>query len=1505
MSTLEVHELDEHLKELVYWERVALHLPDFNQTDIDLIKRNCRDDVKDQKLDLYKTWLEKCPHASWSDVIGALEKAEQRSLASKLRNKFPEDQAAQQPGEKMEVKVSKDIVESLNELNKSFVKLAFNVKSEVTKAVENGRLSVRHLISLTEEERAFEIPKLKSVRSAEDYLDAIRNHYTFLNCYLLISVALMLTASKSIVNAAKKYSRRIETFKTKTEIKQLQTTLHPHFPNFPSKTSTRVIIMLQDTWGQQNMWCVEELVKMLFDLRHQDQCHWFRVIPGSLILIFSVPKHIMMTLIISIASKVIHMAFLGVIEIQVGDICFQATNTGEIFRFDDALLLATEESNTEVVRFFLHHALVNINKLYNIPPPGLISEVSSKIAPYETSNAFIHVVKELENLHQWFKSLSTETELRKEVKFGSLSLERLVRCAEEHITCTTECFNSITTIDDFLSEIRPRNTFLNCHLLLALSLLVSGTNASIAKYILESLEELKKFAMIKFLQHELQKYFVNAHPNINETVTIKLHNIWKKFRMVHLEMLIKFIFSLKHPDELQWFRVMSGSLIVVFTVPKEMMMYLIVNGVKKIPEMKLTGVLSLKVGNIYIFKNDKQAVYSIEEAMIQAKKQGFSELLQILSEQMRFDKKDHLKDWNNNMIFINHYTFTPLILASRNGDTQLVKLFLDHKADPNAPNGMEWTPLMYASILGSIKIMNSLLHHGANINTQIHDGQTALMSACSMGNLRVVNFLLSKQADVNVKRNDGSTALHLASALGHPNVVSALLKAQVDPNSTTDNGSTALHFACIEGHLDVVEVLLEKGANLNAQNINGRTPLIRASQENHLKILDLLLKFQADPTIQAVDGSTALNDASFNGHLEIVKRLLQEKLDINIRTDLEETPLYSACCKGHFEVAVVLIEAGANVNIGKYNGEAPLHTASEYGYLPIVSTLLSARADPNAKTNKRLAPIHLASYGGHYEVVSELLDGGADPDPKSNDGLTPLFLASREGHLGVVTMLLKAQVDPNILVGEMAPLHIASYKRRSKIVSRLIEAKADVNLQLNDGTTPLLIASQNGHLKVVRILLEAGANANIKANDEATPIYIASFEGHLKVVKELLKGKANPNAQGVGGSIPLYAATCKGHSKIVKILLGAGVDPNIPMSNSSLPIIKACSEGHMEVLQALLEAKANPNVQFDGQTPLNIACENNNLHMLESLLRAGADPNFPSTVQMSKSDFEKIISSLSLDSGHSSQLHQKLWGRETNSIDVKQTPLQVAANKGHLEAVNLLLRAKANPNIQNIFEETLLYQASSDGNLKLASLLLEAQADPNMANSDGNTPLHIAISNHHFQIIDLLLAAKADLTRRSAVGCGETPLITASVSGYSEAVERLLQEKADPNVQATTGETPLLFASKYSHLGIVRMLLKAGANPNLQNINGITALHLASENGTENVHVQVIKTLLEAGADPTIQNRHKTTPIHIASQCGHLEVLEMLVETKGNPTPEELDAIEKLKLIHMFPCISQ
>ena len=78
-------ELDLELVELVHWQKFATHLPDITRTDIEEIKVNNPQNVKQQKLDLFGTWLRKSSDATWNDVISALEKVEEKRLANTLR----------------------------------------------------------------------------------------------------------------------------------------------------------------------------------------------------------------------------------------------------------------------------------------------------------------------------------------------------------------------------------------------------------------------------------------------------------------------------------------------------------------------------------------------------------------------------------------------------------------------------------------------------------------------------------------------------------------------------------------------------------------------------------------------------------------------------------------------------------------------------------------------------------------------------------------------------------------------------------------------------------------------------------------------------------------------------------------------------------------------------------------------------------------------------------------------------------------------------------------------------------------------------------------------------------------------------------------------------------------------------------------------------------------------------------------------------------------------------
>ena len=60
-----------------------------------------------------------------------------------------------------------------------------------------------------------------------------------------------------------------------------------------------------------------------------------------------------------------------------------------------------------------------------------------------------------------------------------------------------------------------------------------------------------------------------------------------------------------------------------------------------------------------------------------------------------------------------------------------------------------------------------------------------------------------------------------------------------------------------------------------------------------------------------------------------------------------------------------------------------------------------------------------------------------------------------------------------------------------------------------------------------------------------------------------------------------------------------------------------------------------------------------------------------------------------------------------------------------------------------------------------------------------------------------------------------TPLYSiASQNGHLPVVERLLQEKVNPNTPKDDGATPLFIASQNGHLPVVERLLQEKVDPN-------------------------------------------------------------------------------------------
>jgi uncharacterized protein len=160
---------------------------------------------------------------------------------------------------------------------------------------------------------------------------------------------------------------------------------------------------------------------------------------------------------------------------------------------------------------------------------------------------------------------------------------------------------------------------------------------------------------------------------------------------------------------------------------------------------------------------------------------------------------------------------------------ELVKSLLAAGADVNArtretppfrnhlleiTGSLEWvdftgqTPFLTAALAGDVTVMKLLLEHGANPRIDTFEGTSALMAAAG------VNWVVAQTS------TEGPEQLLEAVKLCH--------SLGMNVNQANSMGITALHGAANRGSDDIIRFLVDKGADLTAKDKEGRTPLVWA-----------------------------------------------------------------------------------------------------------------------------------------------------------------------------------------------------------------------------------------------------------------------------------------------------------------------------------------------------------------------------------------------------------------------------------------------------------------------------------------------------------------------------------------------------------------------------------------------------------------------------------------------------------------------------------------------------
>ncbi|XP_046848686.1 transient receptor potential cation channel subfamily A member 1-like [Xenia sp. Carnegie-2017] len=534
--------------------------------------------------------------------------------------------------------------------------------------------------------------------------------------------------------------------------------------------------------------------------------------------------------------------------------------------------------------------------------------------------------------------------------------------------------------------------------------------------------------------------------------------------------------------------------------------------------------------------------------------------------------------------------------------------------------------------------------------------------------------------------------------------------SDVDENGSKVQKSLAdqLKLAAIyDDQKTITNILREKRSDREIQTLLSKTDergqpcIFYALEWRSLNSLTSLLNYAKDPKcVIAKNGESVLHVATGMGDVDFLHNLLQHDFIVDLVNHVEsengQSPLHFAATFNHVEIAKVLLEHGGKITKVDIIGRCPVYIAAAKGHANMLELFLKH------EKSRVQELLFREKYGGMFNsnILQIAVDSGDErtvqvclqdedviredlrEEIRHGDGYL-IHAACENGMKKSLFRFMEVMGHLDFLqlgrkdIEGFAPIHKAAVNDHSDIVSYIgSQSKIFLNEKTKNSQTALVLAAERGHVRVVEELLKLKADFTLRDDSNRTVLHYAI--AYPETLRILLKKKDLVplliNEKEIDGYTPIHNAALKGLLESVRILLEYNADLNVFTNNFRSPLHCAVSSQNSDVVELILanEPALINKVDADRETPLHTAAKYSSPEVVKCLLNNGA---------ITMKDGELF------------------------------SPLHIAASKGHLTIVELLVMFKPSMiNWKNKYKRTALLTAAEKGKADVVKYLLDNMA---------------------------------------------------------------------------------------------------------------------------------------------------------------------------------------------------